>query len=186
MLGPLPDNGGPTFTHAPLTHSPAIDAGKNFTAGTADQRGAGSIRTFDDPSIANGNGGDGTDIGAFEVQGPPSQYAASIQQPINADGTSVFNARRGVVPVKFNLTLGGVATCTVPPATIAITRTAGGVIGPIDESNYTGSADNGSNFRIANCQYAYNLSTGALGVGTYRVDAIINGQVVGSATFGLR
>jgi hypothetical protein len=186
MLGPLQDNGGPTFTHAPLTGSPAIDAGKNFTARTTDQRGAGFVRTFDDASIANANDGDGTDIGAFEVQGPPSQYAASIQQPINADGTSVFNGRRGVVPVKFTLTLGGVATCTLPPATIAVTRTAGGVIGPIDEADYTGSADNGSNFRIANCQYAYNLSTGALGAGTYRGDIIINGQVVGSATFGLR
>ncbi len=186
MLSPLQDNGGPTFTHAPLTGSPAIDAGKNFTAEARDQRGAGFVRTFDDASKANANGGDGTDIGAFEVQGPPSQYAASIQQPINADGTSVFNGRRGVVPVKFTLTLGGVATCTLPPATIAVTRTAGGVIGPIDESDYNGSADNGSNFRIANCQYAYNLSTGALGVGTYRVDIIINGQVVGSATFGLR
>jgi hypothetical protein len=186
MLGPLQDNGGPTFTHAPLTGSPAIDAGKNFMAETTDQRGSGFIRTFDDASTANANGGDGTDIGAFEVQGPPSQYAASIQQPINADGTSVFNGRRGVVPVKFTLTLGGVATCNLPPATIAVTRTAGGVIGPIDESDYNGSADNGSNFRIANCQYMYNLSTGALGAGTYRVDTVINGQVVGSATFGSR
>ena len=186
MLGPLQDNGGPTFTHAPLTGSPAIDAGKNFTAGTTDQREPGFVRTFDNASIANANGGDATDIGAFEVQGPPSQYAASIQQPINADGTSVFNGRRGIVPVKFTLTLGGVATCNLPPATIAVTRTAGGVIGPIDESDYNGSADNGSNFRITNCQYMYNLSTGAFGAGTYRVDIIINGQVVGSATFGLR
>ena len=88
--------------------------------------------------------------------------------------------------MKFTLTLGGVATCNLPPATIAVTRTAGGVIGPIDESDYNGSADNGSNFRIDSCQYVYNLSTGALGAGTYRVDIIINGQVVGSATFGLR
>ena len=186
MLGPLQDNGGPTFTHPLLTGSPAIDAGKNFAVGTTDQRGAGFVRTFDDASTANANGGDGTDIGAIEVQGPPSQYAASIQQPINADGTSVFNGRRGVVPVKFTLTLGGVATCNLPPATIAVTRTAGGVIGPIDESDYNGSADNGSDFRIGNCQYMYNLSTGALGAGTYRVNIIINDQVVGSATFGLR
>lgn len=186
VLGPLQDNGGPTFTHAPLTGSPVIDAGKNFTAASRDQRGANFVRTFDDPSIVNANGGDGTDIGAFEVQGPPSQYAASIQQPINADCTSVFNSRRGVVPVKFTLTLGGVATCNLPPATISVTRTAGGVIGPIDESDYNGSADNGSNFRIDSCEYVYNLSTGALGPGTYRVDVIINSQVVGSAVFGLR
>jgi hypothetical protein len=98
----------------------------------------------------------------------------------------VFNVKRGVVPVKFTLTLNGVATCVLPPATIAVTRTAGGNIGPVDEGIYTGQADNGSNFRIDSCQYVYNLAASPLGAGTYRVDIIINGQVVGSATFGLR
>ena len=93
---------------------------------------------------------------------------------------------RGVVPVKFSLTLGGVATCDLPPATITVTRTAGGAIGPIDESLYGGSADTGSNFRIDSCQYAYNLSSGALGPGTYRIDISIGGSVVGSGTFGLK
>ena len=43
MLGPLQDNGGPTFTHALLPGSPAIDAGDpNFTPPPFfDQRGAG-------------------------------------------------------------------------------------------------------------------------------------------------
>lgn len=68
---------------------------------------------------------------------------------------------------------------------IALTLT-GGTTGQIDESVYTGSADTGSNFRISNCQYIYNLSASALGVGTYTVDITINGQVVGSATFALR
>jgi len=76
------------------------------------------------------------------------RYAAQVQQPINADGTSVFNVRRGVVPVKFTLTQGGVATCALPPATIALNRTAGGTTGAIDESVYIGSADTGSNFRM--------------------------------------
>ena len=136
--------------------------------------------------IANANGGDGTDMGAYEVQPATPSYAAQIQPPINADGTSVFNSRRGVVPVKFSLTLGGVATCDLPPATITVTRTAGGAIGPIDESLYGGSADTGSNFRIDSCQYVYNLSSGALGPGTYRVDISIGGSVVGSGTFGLK
>ena len=116
----------------------------------------------------------------------PAAYAAQLQQPINPDNTSVFNAKRGVVPVKFTLTQGGVATCDLPPATIALTRTAGGTIGSVDESIYAGSADTGSNFRISNCQYVYNLSASALGVGTYRVDSKINGQVVGSAVFQLK
>jgi hypothetical protein len=88
--------------------------------------------------------------------------------------------------VKFTLTQGGVATCDLPPATIAVTRTAGGTTGQIDESIYSGAADSGSNFRIASCQYVYNLSASALGIGTYRVDILIDGQVVGSATFQLK
>jgi hypothetical protein len=114
------------------------------------------------------------------------RFGAQVQQPINTDGTSVFSVRRGVVPVKFTLTQDGVSTCALPPATIAVTRTAGGTIGAIDESVYSGSADTGSNFRIAGCQYLYNLSANALGVGTYRVDIKINGTVVGSASFGLK
>ncbi len=78
----------------------------------------------DNASIANAIGGDGTDIGAFEVQA--SAYVAQIQQPIDADGSSVFSVKRGVVPVKFTLMLNGVATCDLPPATIVVTRTAGG------------------------------------------------------------
>jgi len=113
-------------------------------------------------------------------------YAAQIQQPINADGTSVFSVRRGVIPVKFTLTQGGVATCNLPPATIAVTRTSGQTTGAIDESVYAGPADTGSNFRIDSCQYIYNLSASALGVGTYRVDIKINNQIVGSAIFQLK
>src|SRR5207302_5334444 len=36
-------------------------------------------------------------------------YHATVQQPINADRSSAFPAKRGVVPVKFTLSLGGVA-----------------------------------------------------------------------------
>ncbi len=88
--------------------------------------------------------------------------------------------------MKFRLTCDGNPTCDLPPATIAVTRTAGGTTGAINESVYSMSADNGSNFRIDSCQYVYNLNSAALGVGTYRVDILINGQVVGSATFQLK
>jgi len=57
-LGPLQDNGGPTFTMALLPGSPAIDAGDNADAPPFDQRGPGFAR------IVNGR----IDIGAFEVQ----------------------------------------------------------------------------------------------------------------------
>jgi hypothetical protein len=121
-----------------------------------------------------------------DVHGTLISYSAQVQQPINSDGSSVFSVRRGVVPVKFTLSQGGNQTCALPPATIAVTRTSGGTTGAVDESVYSGSADNGSNFRIDSCQYIYNLSASALGVGTYRVDILINGQVVGSGIFQLK
>ena len=86
--------------------------------------------------------------------------------------------------MKFTLTQGGVATCDLPPATIAVTRTGGGVMGAVNESLYSGFADSG--FRIDSCQYGYNLSATALGSGTYRADIKINGTVVGSAIFQLK
>jgi len=64
----LRDNGGPTQTIALLTGSPAIDKGtSNSLIGklTTDQRGLS--RTVDNSSIPNATGGDGTDIGAFEL-----------------------------------------------------------------------------------------------------------------------
>src|SRR5262249_33390991 len=60
MLGPLQDNGGPTFTHALLPGSPAIDAGNpSFTPPPFfDQRGPRFRR------VRHGR----IDIGSFEVQ----------------------------------------------------------------------------------------------------------------------
>src|SRR5262245_4368575 len=59
-LGPLQNNGGPTFTHLPAANSPAIDAGD--PALWTDQRGPGFVRIFNDRP----------DIGALEVQPTPT------------------------------------------------------------------------------------------------------------------
>ena len=64
-LGPLQMNGGLTPTHALLWGSPAIDQGNCFRIHT-DQRGCYRPRDF--PLIPNAMGGDGSDIGAFELQ----------------------------------------------------------------------------------------------------------------------
>jgi hypothetical protein len=120
----------------------------------------------------------------FAILKPP--YAAQVQPPINADGSSVFKANRGVVPVKFTLTLNGAPTCQLPPATVSLGRITGTVVGSIAESAYLMPSDNGSNFRTgADCQYIYNLGTGSLGKGTYQVNIAIGGAIVGSGVFGL-
>lgn len=64
-LGPLRNNGGPTFTHVLLQGSSAIDQGQSSGV-TTDQRGF--RRPVDFPAIANEAGGDGADIGAFESE----------------------------------------------------------------------------------------------------------------------
>ena len=69
LLGPLQDNGGPTFTHALLSGSPAIDKGHSSGSAT-DQRGF--TRPGGQPTIENATiDGDGGDIGAYEVPAPP-------------------------------------------------------------------------------------------------------------------
>jgi hypothetical protein len=78
LLGPLQDNGGPTFTHQLLNGSPAINGGDpNFTPPPLyDQRGPGFDRVVNDR----------LDIGSFEVQGPaptptPTPTATPRQTP---------------------------------------------------------------------------------------------------------
>ena len=67
-LGPLADNGGPTRTMALPPGSPAVDKATSVGL-TADQRGFARPVVF--PAIPNAPGGDGADIGAFELQPPP-------------------------------------------------------------------------------------------------------------------
>ncbi|MEW5985921.1 MAG: choice-of-anchor Q domain-containing protein, partial [Chloroflexota bacterium] len=71
LLGPLQDNGGPTFTHTLLSGSPAIDMG--HPAGCTDQRQ--NVLTVDQrgetrPADGDGNGTATCDVGAFELASP--------------------------------------------------------------------------------------------------------------------
>jgi hypothetical protein len=105
MLGPLQDNGGPTFTQALLPGSPAIDKGKNLTGSATDQRGL--LRTMDGPCIANASGGDGTDIGAFEVQQPcpVAVSLSSVGIVLNQFGFDIAGASNQVVVVEASTNL---------------------------------------------------------------------------------
>ncbi len=76
QLGPLGDNGGPTWTHPLLSDSPAIDTGNVFECPTYDQRGA--LR----PADGNNDGTATCDIGAVEYNGtfPAYIYLPLIQR----------------------------------------------------------------------------------------------------------
>jgi len=79
LLNPmLVDNGGPTRTYALQANSPAIEAGSAFGEIT-DQRGL--LRPSDDLALPTVAGSDGSDIGAFEVQGQPFPAPPVQTQP---------------------------------------------------------------------------------------------------------
>src|SRR5215207_694170 len=66
----LRNNGGPTLTVALTATSPGVDQGTSLGLTgilSTDQRGAGFLRKVD-KAAANATGGDGTDIGAYELQ----------------------------------------------------------------------------------------------------------------------
>jgi hypothetical protein len=94
-LGPLQDNGGPTETMALLDGSKAIDQGKAFGA-TTDQRGV--KRPSDFLGIANATGGDGSDIGAFEVQAPNVAPTVAVAR----GGSCGTNDRSGTINLTVN------------------------------------------------------------------------------------
>lgn len=75
LLGPLRDNGGPTWTHALFSRSPAIDAGNNAPAYSTDQRGLGHARTIGAPGAAAPR----PDIGAFEVDQMDTIFDANFE-----------------------------------------------------------------------------------------------------------
>jgi len=73
LIGPLADNGGPTWTHALRQGSPAIDGGSCPGVGT-DQRGMPC--PADIPNVPNAD--DGCDIGAFEYLPANIQVVGSL------------------------------------------------------------------------------------------------------------
>jgi len=79
-----------------LCGSPAIDQGKRDAvpalAGDTDQRGL--PRVFDDANVANATGGDGSDIGAVELQTACNQppVARCKNVTVSADANCQANA----------------------------------------------------------------------------------------------
>ena len=112
-LGPLAANGGPTFTHALLTGSPAIDTGARTGAPATDQRGVKRPQR------------DGIDIGAYELVGPATPRPGGAPPPdrtapafADLDLTRhAFRARRGTTIV-YSLTEAGTVTFRVHRRTI--------------------------------------------------------------------
>ena len=101
-------------------------------------------------------------------------------QPINPDGTSVFKLGR-TVPVKFQLFDNLGLPVDTAHTTIDLVKISDGVIGTIEETTSTSTADTGNLFRYDSEaeQYIYNLSTDELETGTCVIKITLDdGQIL--------
>lgn len=161
MLGLLQDNGGPTFTHALLPGSPAIDRGSSTDI-------AGHTVTTDQRGVTRPQGV-ASDIGAFELVTDFTYSWSGILPPIKPDGTSVFKAG-STIPVKFVLT-GISAGITDLVATLSYAPLIDGMRGAVGEACSKTGGGVGNQFRYdpAADQYVFNWSTKGLSAGSYRL-----------------
>ncbi|HET9198840.1 MAG TPA: choice-of-anchor Q domain-containing protein [Solirubrobacterales bacterium] len=86
----LRNNGGPTPTLSLLEGSIAIDRGSSFGL-SVDQRGL--PRPSDFPAISDKEGGDGSDIGAFELQAPAARGVEPVRVTETAADRTAPNTR---------------------------------------------------------------------------------------------
>ena len=102
QLGPLSDNGGPTWTHPLAPTSPALGAGSNPAGLATDQRG--------EPRVQNG----APDIGA--VEGASDLAVTHLEDDLEPGSlrraVNAANARPGVNPIFFVGGLTGTITLT--------------------------------------------------------------------------
>lgn len=95
----LTDNGGDTPTHKLVSGGLAVDKGSAATSPfgenilppiTTDQRDV--IRPYDISSVPNASGGDGSDIGAYELIEPTAANVSVSGRVLTADGRGLRNA----------------------------------------------------------------------------------------------
>jgi CSLREA domain-containing protein len=97
LVGPLQDNGGPTWTYALLWGSPAVDAGDEAPCPKTDQRGVTR------PKDGNGDGLPVCDIGSFEATISPT--LVSISGPAEGMVGQATTFTSTVEPVTTSLSL---------------------------------------------------------------------------------
>ncbi len=157
LLGPLANNGGPTFTHTLLAGSAAIDAGTATGAPTTDQRG------LPRPS------GLGVDIGSVEVV---ASVATALAVSKIGSSTIVagegFNVTAQVIDQSGNpvTNYGGpyAATAAVSPPDPQGTFPATGTLSPFGFGFFLGTLKTAGTYTITASAGSYSGSTSALTV----------------------
>ena len=141
-LGPLQDNGGPTFTRALLTGSPALNTGTATGAPTTDQRGVARPQ------------GTGVDIGAYESRGAlesGSLVVSSLDDGDDGDYSAGHNTLREAIEFANSSTDLSVITfdATVFAGKQTITLSAGNLPPFISDVTVSGPTARGAGVTIA-------------------------------------
>ena len=157
LLAPLGNYGGPTLTFALQSGSPAIDQGSVSAGVTTDQRGY--PRPVDLPSITNAVGGNGSDIGAFEVQSL-GYMVFSVQPSNTVAGAAISPA----ITVQIVDQFGNPTTSTANVTLVIGTNPGGGTL----SGTTTVAAVNGvatfSNLSIDKTGTGYTLTAASSGL----------------------
>jgi len=158
LLGALQNNGGQTDTEAPSLTSPVINQG-NSPSVAVDQRSL--TRPVAYPGFAFAAGGDGSDIGATELQLPPTIAGVApatgpAGTPVLISGSHFTGATQvlfGAVPAAFTVTNDGQISATAPA-------------GPTGTINIRVTTQNGTSSVIAADQFTYAAASGTPPGGT--------------------
>jgi hypothetical protein len=188
MLGPLQNNGGPTFTQALLSGSTAIDAG-NAGGASTDQRGF--TRPVDDPAIGNASGGDGSDIGAFEVQANQLPGCKNINTVVGNTNDSGPDSLRDVIAnvcagitVTFASNVRGAITLT---SSELVVNKSLSIVGPGANllSVQRSAASATPNFRIFNIAGNFNVNISGLTIANGNAAGQLGGGIYNPGTLTL-
>jgi hypothetical protein len=147
-LGPLQNNGGPTFTHALMTGSPAIDAGDDSVLGsplflTTDQRGSG----FPRKACAH------VDIGAYE-------FNAGTAPTVNCPASIITNTDPGTTTATKSFTVTASDLCDgalTPVCAVNNTPITSPHAFPLGVTTVTCSATNSSGV-TGSCSFTVSVS----------------------------
>lgn len=118
--------------------------------------------------ISSGTAVDNVDHMTGKTCSTAVQYAfGGVQQPINADDSSIFKLG-STVPVKFALADAAGAPVPTGAATLDVAKLSNAIEGTFVEAATSGSANAGNTFRAdATGGYIYNLGTKPLSAGTW-------------------
>jgi hypothetical protein len=120
----------------------------------------------------------------YSVEGWTTDCTFSIGQPVENDGSSVFKAGRGVIPLKLIPSCGNGSLA--PKITITYSGAGDEVVNEAVKS--VSAADSGSTMRwdASAGQYIYNLDTRAKTAGAYRISVKVSEIEVLAVDFKLR